>query len=223
MLKRYLAEFIGTFAIVFAPIAYSANTGGAGLLGAALVSGLIVLAMVFALGSISAAHFNPAVTLAFAVAGRFPWKYVLAYWIAQFLGAVLASAWAILLFGVSSGAHVPADPNAFLRNLGVEASITFVLMFVIMAVATDRKVPSSVPAIAIGFAVIIGVLVAGPITGGSMNPARSLGPAIVAGGSALSNLWIYLTAPCLGAILAAKLFEFIRIDRDSVVNAPNDI
>ncbi len=224
MIKRYLAEFVGTFMIVFCPVAVSAVskiTGSdLGLLMAALVSGLPVLAMIYALGSISAAHFNPAVTLAFAFAKRFPWKFVLPYWIAQILGGVLAAALAALLYGGGAGTHIPADASAYVRNIGTEATISFLLMFVIIAVATDKRVSGVVPGLAIGFTVMVGVLIGGPVTGGSMNPARSFGPALFAGGEALSAYWLYVVGPILGAGLGAGVFEVLRTDKESACGAP---
>src|SRR5579863_8830564 len=139
MLRRYAAEFVGTFGIVFAPVALSGagHFPGAdsGLMAAAWVSGLAVLAMIYALGHISAAHFNPAVTLGFAVAGRFPWRYAGPYWVAQFIGGVVAAGLAALLFGPGHGAHIPA-PGPLPRAVAVEAVLTFLLMLVIIAVAT---------------------------------------------------------------------------------------
>jgi MIP family channel proteins len=227
MKKRYIAEFIGTFFIVFAPVALSYTAHGVGgdgsLLSAALISGLSVTVMIYALGPISAAHFNPAVTLGFAVANRFPWKYVWPYWASQFLGAVFASGLVWIMMGPGGGAHVPANTGTVIKNFGTELSITFLLMFVIIAVATDRRISSVIPGLAIGFAVVIGVLIGGPITGGSMNPARSFGPALFAGGTALSNYYLYLIAPPVGAVLAALAFEFIRMDREHATGAPNEL
>ena len=226
MTKRYVAEFVGTFFIVFAPAALSATahrSGGDGsLLSAALVSGLVVLAMIYALGPISAAHFNPAVTLGFAVAKRFPWKYAAPYWFAQFAGAVLAAGASWLMMG-PGGAHVPSDPALFLRNIGTEILITTLLMMVIISVATDKRVSSAVPALAIGLTVVVGVLVGGPITGGSMNPARSFGPALFAGGPALANYFIYLVGPCVGAVLGAVLYEAMRLEGEHAAGAPNEL
>jgi MIP family channel proteins len=227
MLRRYAAEFIGTFFVVFAPVALAATGklpgGEGGLLAAALVSGLVVLAMIYALGPISAAHFNPAVTLGFAVARRFPWRFVPAYWLSQFAGAILAALVSYVVFGHSSGAHVPSDPGALGRNLGTEITIGFLLMLVIISVATDRRVSASVPGIAIGLTVVVGVLIGGPVTGGSMNPARSLGPALFTGGAALSNYWLYVVGPCVGAVLAALAFEAIRLEPEHAKGAPNEL
>lgn len=226
MLRRYMAEFIGTFGIVFGPVALSGASHLAGadgsLMAAAVVSGLTVLAMIYALGHISAAHFNPAVTLGFAVAGRFPWRYVVPYWIAEFLGGIAAAGVAALLFGAGHGAHVPA-PGPLWRAIAVEAILTFFLMLVIIAVATDKRANGAVPGLAIGLTVVFAVLIGGPITGGSMNPARSLGPALFGGPAPLSAYWIYLVGPALGAALAACLYEAIRGGTQHAQGAPNDI
>ncbi len=226
MLRRYAAEFVGTFGIVFAPVALSGagHFPGAdsGLMAAAWVSGLAVLAMIYALGHISAAHFNPAVTLGFAVAGRFPWRYVLPYWIAELGGGIVAAALAALLFGAGHGTHTPA-PGSLARGVGVEAVLTFFLMLVIIAVATDKRVNGAVPGLAIGLTVVFDVLIGGPVTGGSMNPARSLGPALFAGSSALSAYWLYVVGPGLGAVAAAWLYEAIRGGEQHAQGAPNDL
>jgi MIP family channel proteins len=226
MKRRYLAEFIGTFIIVFSPVALSASSHfsgeASGLLPAALVSGLSVLAMIYTFGPISAAHFNPAVTLGFAVAGRFPWRFVLPYWVSQFLGAVLAAGVVAALFGPGYGTHLPAA-GPMLRNVAMEILLGFFLMLVIVAVATDRRVSSTTPALAIGLTVVVCVLIGGPVTGGSMNPARSFGPALFAGGSALSSVWLYLVAPPIGAVMAALLYEAIRVHRDDAKGAPNEL
>ncbi len=225
MMRRYLAEFIGTFAIVFAPVALAATAGlkggAAGLLPAALVSGLAVLAMVYALGHISAAHFNPAVTLGFAVSRRFPWRYLLPYWISQLLGGICAAAVVTFLFGPGFGIHVPSVSP--ITAIVIEAMITFFLMLVIISVATDRRVNGAVPGLAIGLTVVFGVMIAGPVTGGSMNPARSLGPALLAGGTALSSYWIYVVGPMAGAVIASLLYEFIRGGSEHAKGAPNDL
>ncbi|OJU63420.1 MAG: hypothetical protein BGO01_04585 [Armatimonadetes bacterium 55-13] len=221
--KRYLAEFIGTFGIVFPPVALSAIGGETGLMGAAWVSGLAVLAMIYALGPISAAHFNPAVTLGFALAKRFPWKYVVPYWIAQLAGGILAAALVALLFGGGHGVHIPANPDLLGRNLGTEAALSFFLMFVIIAVATDRRVSGTAPAIAIGLTVVMNVLIGGAVTGGSMNPARSLGPALFAAETALPHYWIYVVGPCIGAVIAALIYEAVRLEREHAKGAPNEL
>lgn len=226
MNRRYAAEFIGTFGIVFAPVALAATGGlphGDGsLLSAALVSGLAVLAMIYALGHISAAHFNPAVSLGFAAVGRFPWRYVPQYCASQFGGGIAAAALAALLFGPGHGAHVPA-PGPVWRDIGLEAALTFLLMLVIIAVATDRRANGAVPGLAIGLTVVVDVLIGGPVTGGSMNPARSLGPALFAGGPALAHFWVYVAGPVIGAVIAARLYEAVRGGEQHAQGAPNDL
>ena len=225
MPRRYAAEFVGTFGIVFGPVAL-AGTGAlpgaeTGLTAAAWVSGLAVLAMIYALGHISAAHFNPAVTVAFAVARRFSSRYVLPYAAAQVAGSITAAAACALLFGGGHGAHVPAVDGA--RAAGTEACLTFLLMLVIISVATDRRVNDAVPGLAIGLTVVFDVLIGGPVTGGSMNPVRSLGPALFAGGTALHAYWIYAVGPVLGAVAAALLYEALRGSEEHAQGAPNDL
>ena len=226
MRRRYLAEFVGTFGIVFAPVALSGASHLPGAVGdltaAAWVSGLAVLAMIYALGHISAAHFNPAVTLGFAVAGRFPWRYVLPYGVSQLAGAITAAGLAALLFGAGHGTHVPV-PGPAARAVGVEAVLTFFLMLVIIAVATDKRANGAVPGLAIGLTVVFDVLIGGPVTGGSMNPARSLGPALFAGGAALTHYWVYVVGPVIGAVIAARLYEAIRGGEEHAQGAPNDL
>lgn len=226
MMRRYIAEFVGTFGIVFAPVALSASGrfagSDSGLMAAAWVSGLTVLAMIYALGHISAAHFNPAVTLGFAIAKRFPWKYVLPYWIAEFLGGIVAAALVALLFGGGHGVHIPAE-GALMRAVGVEAVLTFLLMLVIIAVATDRRANGAIPGLAIGLIVVVDVMIGGAVTGGSMNPARSLGPALFGGSTPLSAYWVYVVGPITGAVVAALLYEVIRGGEHHAQGAPNDL
>jgi MIP family channel proteins len=226
MRQRYIAEFIGTFAIVFAPVALSATStlpnSDSDLMASAWVSGLSVLAMIYALGHISAAHFNPAVTLGFAIARRFPWRYVLPYLVAEFSGGIAAAAVVALLFGGGYGAHIPYS-KLVAAAVGTEAILTFFLMLVIISVATDKRVAGAVPGLAIGLTVVFDVLIGGPVSGGSMNPARSLGPALFAGGAAMANYWIYVVGPILGAAIAARLYEAIRGSEKHAQGAPNDL
>lgn len=223
-MQRCVAECVGTFAIVFAPVAFvtvGTHLGRSDLLGASLVSGLAVLVMVYTFGHISAAHFNPAVTLGFACAGRFPWRHVPKYWGSQLLGAVLAGFIVSTVLGPVSGTHIPAVMP--LPAILIEAILTGFLMLTIMSVATDRRVNSAVPGLAIGMIVVVDVMIGGPVTGGSMNPARSLGPAIFTQGAALHSVWIYFGGPALGAVGAAKLYEWIRGNEVHAQAAPNDL
>lgn len=230
--RRCLAEFVGTFAIVFAPVFLSAAAKVAGsgadssLAAASWVSGLIVLTMIYALGHISAAHFNPAVTLGFASAGRFPWRFVPHYWAAQILGGVSAAGLTLLLLGQgahNAGTHIPSTAISPLQAVGIEAVLTFFLMLVIISVATDRRVNGAIPGIAIGLIVVVDVWMGGALTGGSMNPARSLGPALFAGGPALTHYWIYILGPIVGAVVAAQLYEAMRGGLEHGQGAPNDL
>lgn len=212
MLRRMVAEFLGTFVIVFAPVALSGatklNGSDSTLAAAAWVSGLSVLAMIYTLGHISSAHFNPAVTLAFVAAKRFAAKDSLPYIVAQLLGGVAAAGIAALVFGAGHGAHVPkVEP---LVAVGLEVVISFILMFVIMGAAADSRAPSGFGGIAIGLTVVMNVWIAGSATGGSMNPARSFGPALFAQGDALQMVWVYLIAPIIGTLLAVAIYNGIQ-------------
>lgn len=228
--RRYAAEALGTFAIVFfgcGSIASFGNGGGvAGHVGVNLVFGLTVGAMIYALGHISAAHFNPAVTIGFATVRRFPWKYVPGYVFAQLAGAVLASGLHALLLpaqaaSASFGATMPHIDA--LRSAGIETVLTFALMLVIVSVATDKRVNEAVAGLAIGSTVALCGLFGGPLTGCSMNPARSLGPALFAGGGALTSYWVYLFGPVVGAILGSLAYEAIRGSSEHAQGAPNDL
>ncbi|MGH3076348.1 MAG: aquaporin, partial [Gaiellales bacterium] len=169
--------------------------------------GLVIMVMIYAVGHISGAHFNPAVTFAFAVSRHFPATRVLAYWGAQLSGALVAAL--VLRASLGNIAHVGAtlpagsDRQAFLW----EGVLTFFLMFVIMAVATDVRAVGEAAAIAIGGTVGLDAMFGGPITGASMNPARSLGPAIAAGD--FTSIWVYLAAPLAGATLAAITYRIV--------------
>jgi MIP family channel proteins len=229
--QRHLAEFLGTFALVFAgcgAVISDTMTGGSvSPIGIALTFGAVVAVMVYALGPISAAHFNPAVTLGFAVARRFPWRCVPAYIGAQITGAMAASLLHTLLYGralcvqARYGATTPAVPLG--AAVGFEAVLAFFLMFVIMAVATDRRAPGTVSGLAIGLTVALCAAFGGPATGASMNPARSLAPALFAGDPALSVLPLYLFAPLVGAILASLCYEALRDGAVHAQSAPADI
>jgi MIP family channel proteins len=209
--RALAAEAIGTFALVFAgagAIMVDAKTDALGQVGIALTFGLVIMAMIYAVGHISGAHFNPAVSFTFALTRHFPWTRVLAYWLAQLAGALAA---ALILRGslgdiANVGATLPSgsDGQAFLW----EVVLTFFLMFVIMAVATDTRAVGEAAAIAIGGTVGLDAMFGGPITGASMNPARSLGPALAAG--ELDAIWIYLLAPLLGAALGGLAYQFVR-------------
>lgn len=207
------AEFIGTFALVFAgcgAIMVDAKTGALGHVGVAISFGLVIMAMIYAVGHISGAHFNPAVTFAFALSRHFPWSRAIAYWCAQVLGALVA---ALLLRGsLGNIAHVGATLPSGSQGQSFlwELVLSFFLMFVIMAVATDTLAVGEAAAIAIGGTVGLDAMFGGPISGASMNPARSFAPAVVSGD--LHALWLYLLAPPVGAALAALTYQLIRTE-----------
>jgi MIP family channel proteins len=225
MTRRYLAEGVGTFGIVFAPVALAGSAalhgGDRSLAASAWVSGLAVLAMIYALGHISAAHFNPAVTVGFAAAGRFPWRYVGPYVLSQLGGGIVAATLAAGLFGPGHGTHIPTVPAPI--AVGTEVALSFLLMLVIISVATDRRANGAVPGLAIGLVVVVDVFIGGPATGGSMNPARSLGPDLFAFAAAMPSYWVYVVGPVLGAALAARLYEALRGGEEHAQGAPNDL
>jgi aquaporin NIP len=185
-----------------------AKTGALGHVGVAITFGLVIMAMIYAVGHISGAHFNPAVTFAFALSRHFPWPRALTYWAAQLLGALAAAA--VLRGSLGNIAHVGATLPSGSQGQSFlwELVLSFFLMFVIMAVATDTRAVGEAAAIAIGGTVGLDAMFGGPISGASMNPARSAGPAFVSGD--LHALWLYIAAPILGASLAALTYQFIR-------------
>jgi MIP family channel proteins len=211
--RRAAAEAIGAFALVFAGcgaiVTDSVHGGVLGAVGVSLTFGLVIMAMVYATGHLSGAHLNPAVTLAFALTRHLPRRDALAYIAAQVVGALAAAA---LLLAVWPS--TPADLGTTLPTVGVgsavayEAVLTALLMFVIMAVATDTRAVGAGAAIAIGGTVGLDALFGGPITGASMNPARSIGPALVSG--ELHDLWIYIAAPIAGAAIGALAYQLVR-------------
>jgi aquaporin NIP len=187
----------------------NASTGGTiSHVGVSLAFGFVVLAMVYALGHLSGAHINPAVTVAFWSVRRFPAREVLPYIIAQCTGAVLASSVLRATIGNigSMGATVPTISTA--RAFGVEFLLSFALMFVVMAVATDERVTEGFAPIAVGLSVAFCALMGGPLTGASMNPARSFGPAVA--GAVWTVHWLYWLAPITGMLVAAKVYEWLR-------------
>lgn len=208
-----LAEAVGTFALVLAgcgAIMTHAMTGELGHFGIAATFGLVVGAMVYATGHVSGAHFNPAVTLAFAATGHFPWRRVPGYVAAQSIGALAAAATLLWLLGpiADLGTTTPLAGLAPATVWVIEALLAATLMFVIASVATDGRAVGQMAGLAIGSTVALGSAWAGPLTGASMNPARSLGPALMAGQA--HTLLPYLIAPIAGAVTGAFLYEAMR-------------
>ena len=212
-MKKLLAELLGTFTLVFAGTgAIVINSASQGIIthaGIALVFGFVVLAMIHTFGDVSGAHFNPAVTLAFAVAGRLAWRQAPGYLAAQAAGALAASSLLHFLFPQDStflGGTLPAGGE--MQSFVLEAVLTGILMLTILSVSTGAKEKGVTAGIAIGAVIALEALFAGPVSGASMNPFRSLAPALVSGH--LDHFWIYLLAPLLGALLAVPLCMGVR-------------
>ena len=221
MLRRYAAELIGTFALVFFGCGARDMVGDtsdfAGILLVHLAFGLTVAAMIYMFSYLSSAHFNPAITFGFALARRFPWRYVLPYWLAQFIGGTLAIACHALFIGErASAAHYGATiPKVgIVAALGIEFVLTFFLMMVSMASATDKRFKRSDSGLTVGFTIIASGLMANSLSGASMNPVRSLAPALFAGGVALASSWIFIVAPLCGAALGAVIYELLRSNEE---------
>jgi MIP family channel proteins len=219
----YLGELIGTFILVFAITATATSAGlrhaiagpSYGSLAIVLVNGLALAALVGGLGHISGAHFNPAVTIAMAVIHRFSWRHVTGYVAVQMAGGILGAlaTWAIHGNAARTTTHLgatnPAPGVGDGRALLVEILITFVLVFVVTAAATDKRFPAPVAPLVVGFALATAVFIGGPSDGAAVNPARGLGPMIVSG--SFSGWWVSLVGPVVGGVLAAVLYDrFIR-------------
>lgn len=210
-MRRYVAELIGTYALVFAgtgAIIINEQTGALGHFGVAATFGLIVLAMIYAFGDLSGAHLNPAVTIGFVVVKRFPLKEAAPYIVAQLGGAVLASFTLRFLFPENTMLGATFPTGSGMQSFILEVLLTYFLMLVILQVAHGSKEVGVMAGIAIGAVVGLEALFAGPISGASMNPARSIAPALVSG--ELRALWIYIVAPVLGALLATVTWSWLR-------------
>lgn len=222
-LRRLLAESLGTFFLVLigpgAAVVNAWSNGTVTHVGVALAFAFVICAMVYSLGHLSGAHLNPAVTLAFWSVRRFPSGEVLPYVVAQCAGAFTAA----VVLRASLGASIQAGVTVPMISTGsaflMEVLLSFALMFVIMSVATDDRVAPGFAALAIGLTVGFCALMAGPLTGASMNPARSLGPAAAAG--VWRAHWLYWLAPTIGTILAAQVYEFLRESRAPQLAEPS--
>ena len=223
MTRAVTAEAIGTFVLVLTitSAAVAATLGrpvaGApyGSLAVAAAGGVALAVLVASLGHVSGAHLNPSVTIALAASGRFPWGYVAGYVLAQFAGAVAAAAATWGLYGeraraaAALGATHPAPGVSAVQVLAAEGVVTFVLVLVVISVATDPRVPRGVAAMAIGAALVVAIVISGPVSGAGVNPARAIGPMIVAG--RFTDWWAYLAAPVVAGALAVSLYErFLR-------------
>jgi len=220
--KRSAAEFIGTFWLVLggcgsAVLAAGLPDVGIAYAGVALAFGLTVLTMAFAIGHISGCHLNPAVTLGLTVAGRFEGKDAPAYMVAQVLGAIVASA--VLLYiasgaesfagGLASNGFAEHSPQGYSMGAGMVTEIVMTMMFLLIILgATDKRAPAGFAPIAIGLGLTLIHLISIPVTNTSVNPARSTGPALLEGGIALQQLWLFWVAPMVGAAIAAVIYKF---------------
>ncbi len=211
LLKRSVSEGIGTYALVTAgcgAIIVDATTGSLGHLGVACTFGLVIMVMIAATGHLSGAHFNPSVTVAFALTRHFPWREVPIYVAGQLIGALAGATTLQVLFGPIAHLGATVPHGSAWQSFDFEVLLTAVLMFVIISVATDTRAVGQLAALAIGATVALDALWAGPISGASMNPARSFGPALIAG--VWHDQWIYWCAPLLGASLGALLYQWLR-------------
>jgi MIP family channel proteins len=222
MWRRYVTEGLGTFALVFLGCGARAMIGDtqdfAGILVVHMTFAFTVAAMIYTLSHISSAQFNPAITLGFAISRRFPWRFVVPFWLAQFVGALLASTLhALILPEKAAAVHFGATTPkiAILPAFLIEVVLTFFLMLVSMASATDKRFKRSDSGLTVAFTILAAGLFGNSLSGASMNPARSLAPALFAGGDALNVLWLYLVAPPIGAILGALIYEFLRGDSEN--------
>ncbi|GAA0185635.1 hypothetical protein LIER_32923 [Lithospermum erythrorhizon] len=211
--QKLFAEVLGTFFIIFtgcgSVVVNKLYDGIVTFPGICVVWGLIVMVMIYSVGHISGAHFNPAVTITFAIFRRFPWKQVPMYIAAQLMGSILASGTLALMFDIPEKDYFGTIPaGSPWQSFAMEIVISFLLMFVISGVATDNRAIGELAGIAVGMTIMLNVLVGGPISGASMNPARSIGPAIVK--HVYKGLWVYIFGPPIGTIAGAFCYNLIR-------------
>lgn len=227
-MNKYFAEFIGTFVLVLIGCGSAVIAGSQiGFLGISMAFGLAVLVMVYAIGNISGCHINPTITISMLVAGKISGKDTVGYLVAQFLGGIVG---ALILYFVASG---KADYSLAVNGLGqngygdlspmkygmgaaflAEVVLTFIFLIVIFG-ATSPKAPGGFAGVAIGWSLAMIHMVGIPITGTSVNPARSFGPALIVGGEALSQVWLFLLAPIIGGVIAALVWNYVLKPKDA--------
>ncbi|WOH09935.1 hypothetical protein DCAR_0729396 [Daucus carota subsp. sativus] len=220
--RKVGAEFIGTFILIFAgtatAIVNQKTQGSETLLGLAASTGLAVMIVILATGHISGAHLNPAVTIAFAALKHFPWKQVPVYIGTQVLASLCAAFALQVIFHPINGGGVTVPSVGYSQGFALEFIISFNLMFVVTAVATDTRAIGELAGIAVGATVMLNILIAGGATGASMNPVRTLGPAIAANN--YKGIWIYFTAPFLGALAGAGTYSLVKLPEEDLKNTP---
>lgn len=216
VLRASLAELVGTFTLVFvgtsAIMVNELSGGAAGLIGIAAAFGLAAAVMIYSVGHISGAHINPAVTIGFWAAGRFPTGRVAPYIAAQIVGGIAASALAVTLFGKVANLGATLPSGDIMQSFGLEIVLTFFLVFVIISVVTGAKELGVMAGLIIGGTIAMDIFFGGPVSGASMNPARSIGPALVSGN--MTALWIYLAGPVIGALVAVGVFKAVVEEKE---------
>ena len=217
-LKKYIAEFIGTFVLVLLACGVAAATGcivpEAGYVATALAFGLVIVAMAYSIGNISGCHINPAVSIAMLISGKMSVKDFFGYIVAQFAGAIAGAAVLLAILGKDSGLGANGLYNGDVwLSLLIEVILTFVFVLAILGV-TSKVENSSVAGLVIGLALVLVHLFGIPFTGTSVNPARSFGPALFVGGAALSNVWVFIVAPLVGGALAALVYKFLTCSKE---------
>lgn len=215
LVRRCLAEFVGTFVLIVCgcgAVIVDYDTKALTLPGIALVWGLTVLALAYTLGDLSGSHINPAVTVGFAAAKRFPWAEVVPYIAAQVAGAFAAAGLLTLLFPENDKHFTTLPRGVWWQSFALEVFLTWFLMLAVLGVSTGAKEKGITAGIAVGGVIALEVLVGGPISGASMNPARTLAPAVVSGH--VGSVWLYLLAPTLGAVLAVPTYRFLTPPRE---------
>lgn len=215
-MKKYLVEFIGTFLLVFlgtGSVIVNVQTDGAlGLVGISFAWGLIVAALIYIFGPISGTHINPAVTISLAMGGLFPKKEVLAYLLAQITGAIAASGFLKLIFPEAATLGGTLPTGSVWQSFVLEVVMTFILLLTVLGV-TAKKETEHLTGLVVGFVIVAIILFAGPISGASINPARSIGPAIISAN--LTHLWIYIAAPIIGAVSAVLLWKYVGVPEET--------
>ncbi len=210
--RRLLAELLGTFALTVVaaggPVMAAATATPANVPALVVAPALLVMAMIYSLGNLSGAHFNPVVTLAFSLRRDFPWKRAPGYWAAQLIGAVLAAALLRALFGTAGNLGATLPHHGLVTAAVMEALLTFLLLTVILATATNHKLVGHNAALAVAGVIALDGLFAAPISGASMNPARSFGPALL--GGRMDTFWIYLAGPIAGTVVAVLMAWLLR-------------